>query len=59
MILFFFPFKISKASALYEGAITTSQNKLLISSAVALSISVLLIKTPPKAETGSPAKAST
>ena len=54
----FFDFKMANAFSEKEGAITTSQNNLLIASAVSKSISVLLIKIPPKAETGSPAKAS-
>ena len=41
------------------GAITTSQNKLFISSATSDPISELLIKTPPKADTVSAASAST
>ncbi len=57
-ILFFFPSKISCAFAEKEGAMTTSQKRSWISCAVASSISTLLIKIPPKAETGSPAKAA-
>ena len=58
IILFFFSSKISIASWSYDGAITTSQNNWLISFAVATSIFPFAIKTPPKAEVGSPAKAS-
>jgi len=58
MILFFLDFNFSKASSVYEGAITTSQNNLLISSAVSKSIPLLAISTPPNAEVGSPANAS-
>ena len=58
MILFFFCFKISNDSLENFGAITTSQNRLFISSATSVTISELLIKTPPKADTGSAASAS-
>jgi len=46
------------ASASYSGAITTSQNNLLISVAVATSIFVFAINTPPKADVGSQASAA-
>ena len=54
---FFLVVKISNASALNEGAISTSKNISLIASAVALSTGALQINTPPKALSGSPANA--
>jgi len=57
-ILFFLDFNKSTADFSKLGAITTSQKSLLISLAVSKSIFLFEIKTPPKAETGSPAKAS-
>ena len=41
-----------------DGAITTSQKSELIKFAVSKSISLLAIRIPPNAETGSPAKAA-
>jgi hypothetical protein len=58
IILFFLLFKTSRASLSNDGAITTSQKSLFISSALLKSIVLLEINTPPKAETGSPARAS-
>ena len=57
MILFFFSDKIATASSSNSGAITTSQKSEFISLAVAESIFLLAIRTPPKAEVGSQAKA--
>ena len=58
IILFFFVFSIFKASVSYSGAIIISKNSSLIFLAVLLSIMSFVIKTPPKAEIGSPASAS-
>ena len=58
MMRFFFVFKISSASILKAGAINTSKNISLIALAVSLSISALHINTPPKALSGSPARAA-
>ena len=55
---FFLWHRISTASDAKEGAITTSQNSLSISSAVCESISRLAMSTPPNADTGSHARAS-
>ena len=56
-ILFFLLCNISNASSFIFGAITTSQNNLLITEAVDLSILVLDIKIPPNAEIGSASSA--
>ena len=49
---------MESASSVYEGAMHTSKKILFISSAVTSSISVLEMSTPPKADTGSPARAA-
>ena len=50
---FFLALNTSKASSSYPGAAITSKNILDISSAVALSIVLLIATIPPKIESGS------
>jgi len=57
MIRFFLLFNKSSASASNDFAIKISKNNWLILLAVFRSISSFVIKTPPKADTGSPARA--
>ena len=57
IILFFLDLRISSAFFEYPGARMISKNNLFISTALSSSIIALLISTPPKAETGSPASA--
>src|SRR5665647_3507968 len=57
IILFFFCLSISIAPAVNEGAITTSRKILSISAATVSSITLLVMATPPYAETGSQARA--
>ena len=58
IILFFLDFNKSNAISLKSGAIKTSKNSLLISSAVLISIAWLEVKIPPKADTLSHESAS-